>query len=79
MVLDYVPDEDQIEEFVFTHLDDFPADEASARVEVLYAAPDWMGVADRDQISAHLRDGSKCVLVIYMYEGTDEDEDDDAA
>jgi hypothetical protein len=69
MVLDHVPDSDEIEELAYLHLDDFPADEATAQVEILYSPPDWLNIAEQDQMGAYMRDGAACILVIYMCEG----------
>lgn len=78
MVYDHIPDEDEIAEVAAQHLDDFPADDAYASVDIVYKAPDFLSIHEQDQVNAFLRDGSKCVLVIYMQEGVlDEDDDDD--
>jgi hypothetical protein len=77
MVMDHVPDEDEIEELAYLHLDDFPADEATAQCEILYAPPDWLNIAEQDQMGAYIRDGAACILVIYMCEGDYEDDYED--
>lgn len=68
MVMDHVPDEEEIAEIAADHLEDFPAEEAHARCQVVYTAPDFLSTCERDQIGAYLRDGAVCVLVIYMAE-----------
>lgn len=69
MVMDHVPDEDEVAELAEMHLEDFPADEAFAKCSIVYQAPDFLCVGERDQINAYLRDGAVCVLVVYMEEG----------
>jgi len=75
IVLDHTPDEEEISEYALSHLDEFPADEAHASCEVMYESPEWLDLHERDQFDAHLRDGAECILVIYMMEGCDDDED----
>lgn len=70
MVLDHIPDADEIEELALGHLEEFDADEAHATTEILYSPPPWMELCERDQIAAHLRDGGMCVLVVYMVDDT---------
>lgn len=80
MVLDHMPDSDEIEDLAEKHLEDYPAEEAYATVELLHEAPDWLSVHEQDQMNAHLRDGAACILVVYMQEGDgdcEEEEDDD--
>ena len=76
MVLDHVPDEDEIEELALGHLDEFDAEDAHATTEILYSSPTWMDMCERDQIDAHLRDGGVCVLVVYMVDDTGDVYDD---
>lgn len=78
VVLDHYPDEEEVEEIAYLHLEDYTDGPAHARVEVIPKAPVWMEVGERDQINAHLRDGGKscCVVVVYMREGEDEDSED---
>lgn len=77
MVLDHVPDEEEVAEHAADHLENFPAEDAFAKCQITYAAPDFLSIAEQDQINAFLRDGAVCVLVIYMSEGSCEDEDED--
>lgn len=77
MVLDHIPDEDEIADYAAAHLEEFPADEAYARCSVMYKAPMFLEVGERDQINAHVRDGAACILVIYMCEGDGADEEDE--
>lgn len=77
MVLDHVPDDDEIEELAVMHLEDFPAEEAHASCEVLEAAPTWLEAYEQDQMNAFLRDGAACILVVYMIEGDGEDDEDE--
>ena len=58
------------------HLDEYEAEEAHASCDIVYTPPEWLEVHERDQMSAHLRDGAACILVIYMREGSDEEEED---
>lgn len=79
MVLDHYPSHDEVTELASYHLEEFPADEAHATVDIVREPPEWLEVHERDQMAAHLRDGGPdcCVLVIYMQEGAlDEDEDE---
>lgn len=82
MVLDHVPDSDEVTELASLHLDEFPAEFAHATVEIVKDPPEWLDVHERDQMGAHLRDGGPdtCILVIYMQEASEEelDEDEDA-
>lgn len=75
VVLDHVPSDDEIEELAHYHLNDFPADEAHASCEIVYTPPTWLDIHEQDQFSAHLRDGAACILIIYMAEGADADDD----
>lgn len=75
MVLDHIPDEEEVEELAYMHLDDYPAEEATARVEIVYEPPTWLNISEQDQMSAHLRDGGVCILVVYMTEGEPSDDD----
>lgn len=75
MVLDHLPDEDEVEELALMHLEDFDAEEASATADIVYEAPEWLDVSEQDQINAFMRDGAECVLVIYMSDEPDEDAD----
>lgn len=82
MVLDHYPDHDEVSELASYHLEDFPADEAHATVDIVHEPPDWLAVHERDQMAAHMRDGGPdcCVVIIYMQEGALEDDfeaDDD--
>lgn len=83
MVMDHVPDSDEVTELATLHLDEFPADFAHATVEIVNEPPQWLEVHERDQMAAFLRDGGPetCILVIYMQEASEdelEDEDEDA-
>ena len=71
-VLDFIPDESEIEEFALGHLEEFDAEEAHATVEILKQAPEWMDLCEQDQVNAHMRDGGACVLVVYMVDDTEE-------
>lgn len=77
MVLDHVPDDDEIEELAHKHLEEYPAEEAHARIQITYEPPEFLGIGEQDQIGAFMRDGAACILVIYMAEGEDCDDDDD--
>lgn len=66
MVLDHVPDEDELEEYAFAQLEELDDETAEAVVDLRKEAPDWMTLSEQDQINAHMRDGSACVLVIYI-------------
>lgn len=79
MVLDYYPDDEEIEDLAYGALEDFTDENASAKTEVVYKAPEWMDIGEQDQINAFVRDGVKgtCVLVIYMSEGDFLDEEED--
>lgn len=77
MVMDHIPDADEVSELAQIHLDDFPSDEAHASCEIVYEPPSWLDVHEQDQMSAFLRDGAACILVIYMQEGALESADDD--
>lgn len=77
MVMDHVPDAEEVSELATFHLEDFPAEEAHATCEIVYTAPVWLELYEQDQMNAHLRDGAACVLVIYMQEGALEEEDED--
>jgi hypothetical protein len=70
MVLDHIPDDEEMEDWAYTHLEDFEAEQASATVDIVYEAPRWLATHEQDQINAHMRDGGVCILVIYM---TDEE------
>lgn len=74
MVLDHLPDDDEIDELADAHVesceDEFITEIAAA---IVYEAPDFMSMCERDQINAHLRDGGACVLVLYVTYA-DEDE-----
>lgn len=76
MVLDHIPNEDEVEELALGHLEDFDAEEAHATIEILQKAPTWMDLCEQDQINAHMRDGGACVLVVYMSDDTEDDEVD---
>jgi hypothetical protein len=70
MVLDHLPDSDEVSEYAAYHLEEFEADEAYATCEIMYSPPSWLGVHEQDQMGAHLRDlPGSCILVIYMQEG----------
>jgi hypothetical protein len=78
MVLDHLPDADEIEDLAEAHLEDYPAEQAYATVELLHRAPDWLSIHEQDQMNAFLRDDpNACILVVYMQEGDIEDEDED--
>lgn len=80
MVMDHVPDAEEVTELAGLHLEEFPADDAHASCEIVYEPPTWLDIHERDQMSAFIRDGAACILVIYMQEGDLEiDEDDDLA
>lgn len=72
MVLDHMPDDDEIEDLAYDRLEEFPAEEATATIDIVYKAPEWMSTAEQDQINAHMRDGGVCIVVVYM---SDEEED----
>lgn len=76
MVMDHIPDEDEVADLAAMHLEDFPADEAYARCQLTDTAPDFLCVAERDQINAYMRDGMACILVIYMSEGAGDEYDE---
>jgi hypothetical protein len=69
IVLDHEPDAAEVSELATFHLESFPADEAHATCEIVYEPPQWLDVHEQDQMGAHLRDGAKCILIIYMQEG----------
>lgn len=77
MVLDHVPDSDEVAELAELHLEDYPAEEAHAICDIVYEPPDWLDMHEQDQMNAHLRDGAKCILIVYMREGSGDDEYDD--
>jgi hypothetical protein len=77
VVLDHVPDSEEVADLAAVHLEEFPAEEAFAKCQITYEAPDFLSIGERDQIGAYLRDGSACVLVIYMSEGSCDDDEDD--
>jgi hypothetical protein len=77
MVLDHIPDDDEVFELADHHLDLFEAEEAYASTEIVYEAPDWLSVAEQDQMNAFLRDGAACILVVYMREGDPDDEEEE--
>lgn len=78
MVLDHLPDADEIEELADEHLENYPAEEAYATVELLHQAPDWLATHEQDQMNAFLRDDKNaCILVVYMQEGDFEDDEDE--
>lgn len=68
MVLDHMPDDDEIEELAFHHLEAFEPESAHATIDIVYKAPDWLDVHERDQINAHMRDGGACIIVIHLIE-----------
>lgn len=78
MVLDYYPDDEEIEDLAYGALEDFTDEDASAKTEVVYRAPEWMDISEQDQINAFVRDGVKgtCILVVYMSEEHFEDDMD---
>lgn len=73
IVLDHEPDQDEVAAYAEYHLENFPADEAVARCELVYEPPAWVNVGEQDQLRAFLRDGSSCILIVYMREGTLDD------
>jgi hypothetical protein len=75
MVLDHVPDEDEVTQYAAHHLEDFPADEAFATIEITTDVPTWLSICEQDQMSAFLRDGAVCILIIYMQEGSVEEDE----
>lgn len=77
MVLDHVPDAEEVTELASLHLEEFPADDAHASCEIVYEPPKWLDIHERDQMSAFIRDGAACILVIYMQEGDLEMDEDD--
>lgn len=72
--MDYVPDADELEEIAYHYLEKYPADEAHASIEVTYAAPDWLNTCEQDQLNAYMRDGSVCIVIVYMREGSSEED-----
>lgn len=78
MVLDEMPSEEDIDEFVAAHLETLDEDDSiEVSVDVTDRAPDWMDIGEQDQVNAHLRDGGVCVLVLYitvLEDGYDDDE-----
>jgi len=80
MVLPHVPEPDEIAEYASHHLEDFPAENAYATVEITKTPPDWLDLHEQDQMAAHLRDGGDemCILVIYMQEDLEGDDGDDS-
>lgn len=76
-VLDEIPSEEDIEDYAYESLEEFDAESATATIELLDHPPEWMSVGEQDQINAYLRDGSVCVLVIYMRETDDAELDDE--
>lgn len=77
LVLDEVPTEDECNELAEELLDDFPAESVAVSFDIVYAAPDFMNISEQDQINAYLRDGSACVLVVYMADADDMDDEED--
>lgn len=78
MVLDEMPSEEDIDDFIAAHLDTLDEDDnVEVSVDVSNKAPDWMDIGEQDQINAHLRDGGVCVLVLYITVFEDEYTDDD--
>lgn len=81
MVLPHTPEPDEIAEYASHHLEDFPAEDAFATIEITRTPPDWLDLYEQDQMSAHLRDGGPeaCILIIYMQEDPDpgDDSEDD--
>lgn len=73
MVLDHVPDSEELSDLATIHLEDFPSEEAHATCEIVYDPPEWLEVHERDQMSAFLRDGAACILIIYMQAGRADD------
>jgi hypothetical protein len=73
MVLDHMPDRDEVAEYASAHLEDFPAESAYATIDIVHEPPDWLDVHEKDQMAAYMRDGAACILVIYMQEGSEED------
>lgn len=77
IVLDHLPDDEEVSDLALAHLEDFPAEEAHASCEIVYQAPSWLEVHERDQMDAYIRDGAACILVVYMVEGCGDDSEDD--
>lgn len=77
MVLDEIPDEQDLEEIVCAHLDSIDEDEVEASIDIVYEAPDWLTTGEQDQVNAHLRDGGACVLVLYITVGESAYDEDD--
>lgn len=75
MVMDHVPELEEVAEIATHHLEEFPADNAHASCEIVYSPPPWLDVHEQDQMGAFMRDGAACILVVYMREGTLEEED----
>jgi hypothetical protein len=80
MVLDEMPDQEDLDELVEAHLDTFDGTEdVEISIDILYKAPDWMDICEQDQVNAHMRDGGVCIVVLYvtlLEEGTLDDFDD---
>lgn len=74
MVLPHRPNEEEVDEYVYDHLETLDDDEVRATADIQYCAPDWMSISEQDQINAYLRDGGVCVLVIYVVSGEDIEE-----
>ena len=75
MVLDEMPSEEDIDNFVAEHLEALDDDDSiEISVDVTDRAPDWMDIGEQDQVNAHLRDGGACVLVLYITILEDDDE-----
>lgn len=78
MVLDEVPTEEEIDEMIADHLDNYDdEDNIEVSVDISQKAPDWMDIGEQDQVNAHMRDGGQCVLVLYVTILEDGYSDDD--
>lgn len=79
VVLPRYPTEDEVEELTMMHLDEFDAVYATATIEIVKTAPDFMSISEQDQINAHVRDSGRgtVVLIVYMQECEPFDDDDD--
>lgn len=79
MVLDEYPTEEDIDEMIADHLDIFDdEDNIEVSVDITEKAPEWMDIGEQDQVNAHMRDGGRCVLVLYvtiLEDGYTEDDD----
>lgn len=76
MVLDHEPDAEECSELATFHLEDFPAEEAYATIEITHSPPEWLELYEQDQMGAYLRDlPNACILIIYMQEGAIDQED----